>query len=192
MENCSLSQWNRWVAIDIHVDQSSPLTKKWSQLHQGPGEAFAESERLWVACLAEEARPLSLLKVVMNLLLEGLDPFKRYSYMIYMSVGGLCWWIYNMRSMKGSAISFLDWAVWIHPCRWSQNVFVLFYNLGYMLMLDRRVLGRGYSGFNVLLFTFWLDCEEYKLCSVRYYFAEQFWWDNSQNFLWYIVETTPE
>jgi len=25
MENCSLSHWNRWVATNIFLDQSSPL-----------------------------------------------------------------------------------------------------------------------------------------------------------------------
>jgi hypothetical protein len=33
---------------------------------------------------------LSLLKVVMNLLLEGLDMLNQSSGMVYLSVGGLC------------------------------------------------------------------------------------------------------
>jgi hypothetical protein len=86
-------QWKRWMATEIHLDHSSPLRKQWSPLHQvpmGDGETSAKSEAWCVAFLAEEVVLLSLLKVVMNLLLEGLDLFNQYSCMIYLSVGGIC------------------------------------------------------------------------------------------------------
>jgi hypothetical protein len=34
--NWSLIHWNRWVAIDIHLDNSSPLRNKWHPLLQVP------------------------------------------------------------------------------------------------------------------------------------------------------------
>jgi hypothetical protein len=81
------------MAIEIHLDHSSPLRKQWSPLRQvplGDGETYAKSEAWCVACLAEEVVLLNLLKVVMNLLLEGLNPFNQSSYMIYLSAGGFC------------------------------------------------------------------------------------------------------
>ena len=86
-------QWKRWMAIEVHLDHSSLLRKKWSPLHQVPmgDEKTSAISKAWcTACLVEEAILLSLLKVVMNLLLEGLDMFNQYSCMIYLSVGGLC------------------------------------------------------------------------------------------------------
>jgi hypothetical protein len=86
-------QWKRWMATEIHMDHSSPLMKQWSPLCQvplGDGETSAKSEDWCVACLDEEDVLLILFKDVMNLLLEGLDSFNQSSYMIYLSVGGLC------------------------------------------------------------------------------------------------------
>ena len=85
-------EWKRWMATEIHLDHSSPLRKKWSPLCQvplGDGETSTKFESWCISFLAEEVFLLSLLKVVMNLFLEGLDPFNQYSYMIYLSVGGL-------------------------------------------------------------------------------------------------------
>ena len=85
-------QWKRWMATEIHMDHSSPLRKKWSPLLQFPlGDkvTYAKSEAWRIACLIEEVVLLSLLKVVMNLLLEGLNPFNQSSCMIYLSVGGV-------------------------------------------------------------------------------------------------------
>ena len=87
-------QWKRWMAIDIHMDHSSPLRKQWSPLHQDPlqdGDNSSKSEAWCVACLDEEFTILSLLKDVMNLLLEGLDPLNQSGCMIFLSVVGLCW-----------------------------------------------------------------------------------------------------
>jgi hypothetical protein len=86
-------QWKRWMAIEIHLDHSSPFRKKWSTLCQIPfgyGETYAKSEAWCIACLAMEDVLLSLLKVVMNLLLKGLDSFNQSNCMIYLSVGGFC------------------------------------------------------------------------------------------------------
>jgi len=94
---------------------------------------------------------LSLLQDVMNKLLEGLDPFSQYGCMIFLSVGGICQWRCNMRNMKGFIITWFDWAVWRHPRRCS-NILVLFYNLVDHLLLEKRVLGQGYSGLSFLLF----------------------------------------
>jgi hypothetical protein len=91
--------------------------------------------------------------------------------------------------MKGFFITSLDWAVWRHPCRCSKNILVLFYNL---LLLDRKVLGQGCSGCNVLMFTFCLDCEEDKLFGMRDYFETLFCRDSSRNYLWNPVEMTPQ
>ena len=53
-----LSQWNRWVATDIHLDQSSLLRKQWSPLRRilyhisncvlswSPGMTFVEVKRI--------------------------------------------------------------------------------------------------------------------------------------------------
>jgi hypothetical protein len=82
------------VATGFHLDNSSPLRKKWNPLGQvlvEDGEAFSESEPGRTSCLAEEVVLLSLLKVVMTPLLEGLDSFNRSSCMICPSVGGLYW-----------------------------------------------------------------------------------------------------
>jgi len=137
--------------------------------------------------LLKKSPPLSLLKVVMKLLLEGLDPFNQYSSKIYLSVGWNCRWRCSMKSMKGYVITLLDSAVWSHPCRWNKKILVLFYNLGDMLLMDRKVLGWDYSGCSVLTFTFWLDFEEDKLFSMRDYFVALFWLENSWNYLWYPV-----
>ena len=86
-------QRKRWMATKIHLDHSSPLRKQCSPLCQVPlrdGETSAKFEAWCIACLAEEVIFLSLLKDVVNLLLEGLDLFNQSSYMIYLSVGGLC------------------------------------------------------------------------------------------------------
>ena len=139
-----LIQWKRWLATEIHLDHSSPLKKKRSPLCQvplGDGETSARSEAWCVSCLAEKVVLLSLLKAVMNLLLEGLDPFNQSSCMIYLSVRGLCQGICNMKSMKGFVINLLDWAVWRHPRRCNKNILVLFYNPIDFLLLDRKVLG---------------------------------------------------
>ena len=75
-------------------------------------------------------------------------------------------------------------------CR--RNIYMLYCNLVDPLLLDRRCLGWGYSGYSILLFTFWKDCEEVEFCSMRYYFAALFRWNNSWNYLWYSVEMTPQ
>ena len=163
---------------------------QWSPLRQvplGDGETSAKFEAWCAACLAEEAIMLSLLKDVMNLLLEELDPFNQSSCMIYLSVGGLCRWRCNMKSMNGYVITLIDWAVWRHPHRCSKNILVLIYNLVNLLLMDRKVLGRGCNGCSVIMFTFWSDCEEAKLCSMRDYFVALFWRDNSRNYLWYPI-----
>jgi hypothetical protein len=51
---------------------------------------YTKYEAWCIACLTEEVVLLSLLKDAMNLLLEGLDPFNQSSYIIYLSVGGIC------------------------------------------------------------------------------------------------------
>ena len=69
-------QWKQWMAIEIHLYHSSPLRKQWSPLRQVPLRDRESSLEAWCAAfLAEEVVLLSLLKVVMNLLLEGLNPF---------------------------------------------------------------------------------------------------------------------
>jgi hypothetical protein len=71
-------QWKRWMAIEIHIDHSSPLRKEWSPLCQvplGDGETSSKSEAWCVSFLAKEVVMLSLLKAIMNLLLEGLNQF---------------------------------------------------------------------------------------------------------------------
>jgi hypothetical protein len=85
-------QWKRWMATEIHLDHSSTLRKQWSPLHQvpmGDGETSTKFEA-WCAAFLVEVVLLSLLKVVMNMLLEGLDLFNQSNCMIYLSVGGLC------------------------------------------------------------------------------------------------------
>ena len=99
------------MAIDIHLYHSSPLRNQWSPLRQvllGDRETFAKSEAWCVAFLAEEVVLLSLLKDVMNLLLEAFDLFSQSSYRIYLSVGGLFRCRCNMKSMKGYVITSLD------------------------------------------------------------------------------------
>jgi hypothetical protein len=81
------------MAIEIHLDHSSPFRKQWSPLPQvpmGDVETSDKSEAWYVACLVEEVVMLRLLNVVMDLLLEGLDLFNQSSCMICPSVGGLC------------------------------------------------------------------------------------------------------
>jgi hypothetical protein len=72
VENFVMSLWNRWVATDVHLDQSSLLRKQWSPLcliSRGEGEEVGE-----VAFLG-------LWKVVENLMFEGLDLFNQSGYM---------------------------------------------------------------------------------------------------------------
>ena len=179
-----------WMATEIHLDHSSPLRKQWSPFHQvsfGNKETSSRSKSWCVACLAGEVVMLSLLKVVMNLLLEGLDLFNQYSCMIYLSVGGIFRWRCNMKRMKGYVINLLDWPVWRHPRRCNKNILVLFYNLVDMLLLYRKVLGWSCSGCSVLFLSLWLYCEEDELFNMRYYFVALFWWDNSRNYLWYPI-----
>ena len=152
------ASWRRWVATDIHLDKSSLLRNQWSSLRQVPVEDFAESEPWWVACLAAKVVLLSLLKVVMNLWVEGLDLFNQSRYMI---------------------------------CLCAEGIFTLCCNLVDLLLLDRRCLGQGCSGCSILMFTFWIDCEEAEFCSMRYYLETLFKWDNSWTYLWYLVEMTP-
>ena len=155
VENCFSSQWNRWVATDIHLDQSSLLRNQWYPLHCVPrweGKVFTESASWWVACLAGEVVLLSLLKVVTKLWLEGLDLFNQSGYMIFLCVEG---------------------------------IFTLCCSLVNLLLLDRRFLVQGYSGCSVLLFSFWTYCEEAKFCSMRYYLVTLFRWNSSRNYLWY-------
>ena len=71
-------QWKRWMATKIHLDHSSPLRNQWSPLHQVPlgDKETSDKSKYWcVSCLVEEVVLPSLLKDVMNMLLEGLDPF---------------------------------------------------------------------------------------------------------------------
>ena len=116
-QNCLKLFWasfKSWVAIDIHLDQSSLLRKQWSPLCWvlgGEGEAFTESESWWAPCLAGDVVLLGLWKAVKNLLLEGLNLFNRSGYMRFM---------------------------------WAEGIFVLCYSLVDLLLLDRRCLGRGY------------------------------------------------
>ena len=105
------ANWRRWVATNIHLDQSSLLRKQWSPLHWvpgGEGKVIAESESWWSACLAGEVALLSLLKAITNLWLEGLDLFNQSGYFRWLCVEG---------------------------------IFVLCYNLVDLLLLDRRCLG---------------------------------------------------
>ena len=44
------SKWDRWVATNIHLDDSSPLRKQWSQfrwVHPWDEEAYADLGLLW-------------------------------------------------------------------------------------------------------------------------------------------------
>jgi hypothetical protein len=75
------------------MDHSSPLTKQWFSFHEVPlgyGETFAKSEAWWISFLDEEVVMLSLFKAIINLFMEGLDPFNQSSCMIYLSVGLIC------------------------------------------------------------------------------------------------------
>jgi hypothetical protein len=86
-------QSKRWTTTEIHLDHSSPLRKQWSPLCQVPlgDEETSVKYKSWcVACLVEQVVLVSLLKDVMSLLTESLDPFNQSSCMIYLSVGGLC------------------------------------------------------------------------------------------------------
>ena len=155
------ASWRRWVATDIHLDQSSRIRKQWSPLHWvhgGEGKAIVESESWWVACLVGTVALLGLLKVVMNLWLEWLDLFNQSGYMRW-----LC----------------------------AEGIFVLCCNLVDLLLVDRRCLGQGCSGCSILLFPFWIDCGEDEFCSMRYYLVALFRWENSWNYLWYPVKMTP-
>ena len=73
--------WKRWVAPDIHLDQSSLLRKQWSPLRWFPGaegKTFVESASWWVACLAGDVTLLSLWKSVTNPLWLRLLNKSRY------------------------------------------------------------------------------------------------------------------
>ena len=76
--------------------------------------------------------------------------------------------------------------------RCAEGIFALCCSLVDLLLLDRSFLGQGCSGCNVLLFPFRKNCEEAEFCSMRYYFAALFRWNNSWNYLWYSVEMTPQ
>jgi hypothetical protein len=114
---------------------------------------------------------LNLLKVVMN----------QYGCMICMSVVGLCRLTCNMKNMKGFIITRFDWVVWRKPHRCNRNISMIFYNIIDLLMLDRRVLGWGYSGCIFLLF--WLGYEEDKFCGMIDYFVALFCQYISRNYL---------
>jgi hypothetical protein len=66
-------------------------------------------------------------------------------------------------------------------------LFMLLYNLINLLLLDRNVLGQGFSGRSDLLFTVGLDHEEGKLCGLGDYFVALFfqdqWSGSSQTYL---------
>ena len=90
VENCFLSQWNRYVATDIHLDQSSLFRKEWSPLRwvpRGEGKAFSDSTSWWATCLAGDIALLSFWKSVTNLL--RLRLFNKSSYMIGRCVEGI-------------------------------------------------------------------------------------------------------
>jgi len=75
------ASWKRWVAINIHLDQSSFLRKQCSSLHwvpRGEGKAFVESASWWVACLVGDVALLNLWKFVTKLL--RLRLFNKSSY----------------------------------------------------------------------------------------------------------------
>ena len=78
--------------------------------------------------------------------------------------------------------------IWIFA-KW---IFTLCCNLVNLLLLDRRFLDQCCSGYSVLLFTFWIDCEEVEFCSIIYYLVALFRWDNSWNYLLYPIEMTPQ
>ena len=124
--NWSLSQSNRWVATDIHLDHSSPLRKQWSPLRQVPmGDG----------------------RLLLNLKLDVLlSLLKKLSWTC-------CWrgWICSINLVAWSTWVWEDSvgedvAVWRHPHRCSKNILGLFYNLVDLLLLDRKVLGWGCSG----------------------------------------------
>ena len=156
------ASWRRFVATDIHLDQSSLLRKQWSPLrwvHEGEGKAIAKSESWWYACLAGDVALLSLLKAITSLWLEGLDLFNQFGYFRW-----LC----------------------------AEGIFVLCCNLVDLLLVDRRCLGRGCSGCSILLFPFWTDYGEEEFCSMRYYLVALFRSGSSWNYLCYPVEMTPQ
>ena len=72
-----------------------------------------------------------------------------------------------------------------------EEIFTLCCNLVDLLLLDRRCLGQGCSGYSVLLFSFWTYCEEAEFCSMRYYLATLFRLTSGRNYLWYFAEMTP-
>jgi hypothetical protein len=85
-------QWKRWMATEIHLDHSCPLRKQCSPLRKDPlgdSETSAKSEAWCNAFFAEEVVMLSLLKAVMNLLLEGLNPSNQSRCTISLSVEGI-------------------------------------------------------------------------------------------------------
>lgn len=153
--------WNRWVVTNVHLDQSSPLRKKWYQFHWAHGEkgkVFFESKSWWDVCLVGEIVLFGLWKAFMNLFLAGLNLFHK------------------------PIVSWLDGAFCRHHCRWRSNIFFLFCNL---LLLDSRCWGC--SGCSNLMCILWTYCEGDEFCSMRYYLVALFWWNNSHNSLWYLV-----
>jgi len=69
----------------------------------------------------------------------------------------------------------------LQPCRPTFS--------GYKVIRCRRW---GCSGCSVIMFPFWTDCEEAQFCSMRYYLATHFRWNNSWNYLQYSVEMTRQ
>ena len=130
---------------------------------QRRGKEFFESKSWWVVCLVGEVVMLGLWKIVTNMFLVGLNIL--HQPVVFGFDGELC----------------------RHHCRLRNNIFFLFDNL---FLLDRRCLGD--NGCSVLLCILWTVCEEDEFCNMRDYLATLFWWNSSHNYLWYLVELTPQ
>ena len=74
--------WNRWLATNIHLDQSSPLRKQWYPLCWvlgREGKTFSKSASWWAACPVGDVALLSLWKSITKLLRSRL--FNKSIYM---------------------------------------------------------------------------------------------------------------
>jgi len=156
------ASWKRWVATYIHLDQSSLFRKQWSPLRWDPG---GEGEAF------TESESWWAPCLAGDIVLPGL----------WKAVKNLLLEGLNLFNRSGY-IRFM--------C--VEGIFALCCTLVGLILLDRRCLGRGSSGWSIILFTFWTNCEEAKFFSMRYYLGTIFRWDGSWNYLRYSVEMTSQ
>jgi len=88
-------------------------------------------------------------------------------YFLILQKGASTYWTIGKGSNKYQVNGMFDLTIQRHPYRWGKDVSIFLQNLIHLLFLCREFPCSSCGAHGGLLFTFWTNQEENKLCSLR-------------------------